>query len=601
MPPSSSASVPERRSRRIAPSPRRWSGFRRVRGRSAPSGSACRGSRTSRSRRSSARARAALRERGRSRSRTRWCSFARRRSRETSRGSAAWRGWGAGSSSAPAGCRASAARGGARSLRLRGEGRLPAPPGLRLVEVGDGRARRSSVALRRLPGSDRQRSRRRRGEPGGRGRRRLSPAARRRRSSWPREWPLSREAAALERIYRSYAWVSPLGPGRGAASLGDRRARGGGVAGEVGAAGGVHEGVRSDRAGRGIACGASREPGRPAVDWVSLPPGPLALLFAFAILAALTLRRDLRAARRRLAWFGARGWQLALLTAAEVGALALAGTAIGFGRRPPPAAPRVAREGRRSGGGGARAERPLGAGAGTRARGRRRRRGSRARREPSRRRPPRFSAGSPSRRSTRAALAGSAGAHPLRACAAATEAATSSCSCPGLVTFVAAVAVSRLLRPVLRAIRSASRAGARSGCGSPRSRSPGIPATRSSATCVPRRQLRPGALRGELSRDARARASATRRPTGCRSTSCLQEDLRRLIPVLDAAPLGRLRALGPGTDVDRRSCGRRAAVGRQEGESGITLLGLPPASLAKLRGWRSDFGVDEPDALGASI
>ena len=56
-----------------------------------------------------------------------------------------------------------------------------------------------------------------------------------------------------------------------------------------------------------------------------------ALLFAFAILAALTLRRDLRAARRRLAWFGARGWQLALLTAAETGALALAGTAIGFG------------------------------------------------------------------------------------------------------------------------------------------------------------------------------------------------------------------------------------------------------------------------------
>ena len=39
-----------------------------------------------------------------------------------------------------------------------------------------------------------------------------------------------------------------------------------------------------------------------------------ALLFAFALLAAMTLRTDLAAARRRLAWYGARGWQLALLT-----------------------------------------------------------------------------------------------------------------------------------------------------------------------------------------------------------------------------------------------------------------------------------------------
>ena len=37
-----------------------------------------------------------------------------------------------------------------------------------------------------------------------------------------------------------------------------------------------------------------------------------ALLFAFALLAAMTLRTDLAAARRRLAWYGARGWQLAL-------------------------------------------------------------------------------------------------------------------------------------------------------------------------------------------------------------------------------------------------------------------------------------------------
>ena len=44
----------------------------------------------------------------------------------------------------------------------------------------------------------------------------------------------------------------------------------------------------------------------------------------------MTLRTDLAAARRRLAWYGARGWQLALVTVAESGALALAGTAIGL-------------------------------------------------------------------------------------------------------------------------------------------------------------------------------------------------------------------------------------------------------------------------------
>ncbi|HSJ94801.1 MAG TPA: hypothetical protein VK896_12265, partial [Gaiellaceae bacterium] len=52
-----------------------------------------------------------------------------------------------------------------------------------------------------------------------------------------------------------------------------------------------------------------------------------ALLVAFALLAAAALRRDVEASRRRLTWFGARRSQLELGTAAEVGAVALAGTA----------------------------------------------------------------------------------------------------------------------------------------------------------------------------------------------------------------------------------------------------------------------------------
>ncbi len=55
-----------------------------------------------------------------------------------------------------------------------------------------------------------------------------------------------------------------------------------------------------------------------------------ALLLAFAALAATRLRRDVAAARTRLTWFGARRWQLELETAAETAGLALAGATIGW-------------------------------------------------------------------------------------------------------------------------------------------------------------------------------------------------------------------------------------------------------------------------------
>jgi FtsX-like permease family len=55
-----------------------------------------------------------------------------------------------------------------------------------------------------------------------------------------------------------------------------------------------------------------------------------ALLLAFAVLAASGLRRDSEAQWRRLTWYGARRWQLALGSAAEAGALALVGAATGW-------------------------------------------------------------------------------------------------------------------------------------------------------------------------------------------------------------------------------------------------------------------------------
>ena len=55
-----------------------------------------------------------------------------------------------------------------------------------------------------------------------------------------------------------------------------------------------------------------------------------ALLVAFAVLAAGTLRRDLAAARRRLTWHGATGWQRGLLTATESIAVGFGGAILGW-------------------------------------------------------------------------------------------------------------------------------------------------------------------------------------------------------------------------------------------------------------------------------
>ena len=55
-----------------------------------------------------------------------------------------------------------------------------------------------------------------------------------------------------------------------------------------------------------------------------------ALLLAFTILAAAALRRDVTDARRRLTWFGARGWQVELFTLAESFGLAALGTVAGW-------------------------------------------------------------------------------------------------------------------------------------------------------------------------------------------------------------------------------------------------------------------------------
>ena len=210
-------------------------------------------------------------------------------------------------------------------LRLRGEGRLPQLDGLELVEVGEAVLDNRLLFGDFLAPTDNALADAE-----------VSPSlARAAGYHRPPPPPLFlaegvtalAEAPALERVYRSYAWVAPLAPGRPrlwevddlAAAVTDARSELQAVSTSFDLVAPVEE-LREAQA-------TSRAAGRR----LGVVGGEAAaLLFAFALLAAMTLRPDLLAARRRLAWYGARGWQLALVTVAESAALALAGTAIGL-------------------------------------------------------------------------------------------------------------------------------------------------------------------------------------------------------------------------------------------------------------------------------
>jgi hypothetical protein len=131
----------------------------------------------------------------------------------------------------------------------------------------------------------------------------------------------------VEGIARTYGWVAPVGPGSvhdweipGFAARIDRanarlQARSDlfSISAPIDALNGVHADARV--AGRRLL----------------LVGGDVALLLlAFAVLVATRLRRDSEAAWRRLSWFGARPAQLATLSAAETGAIAIAGVVIGW-------------------------------------------------------------------------------------------------------------------------------------------------------------------------------------------------------------------------------------------------------------------------------
>ena len=458
-------------------------------------------------------------------------------------------------------------------LRLRGEaGRLPQPEGLRLVEVGEAVLDDRVLFGDFLAPTD---NALRDAE--------VSPVVAAA-AGYHRPPPpplflanggvdLLAGLPSLARNYRSYAWVVPLEAGRprlwqvDGLAAGVEQARS-----ELQSASSSFDLVAPIEELR-EAQATSRAAGRR----LGVVGGEAAaLLFAFALLAALTLRTDLAAARRRLAWYGARGWQLALLTVGVAAALALAGTGLGLGvaalggvivaeRGGSPAAAVLARsvvspEGLALALGVAAVATAILVGAVTL-------------RQPG---------------ESRFGLVDGAALVALALVGFelvwGDGEGDLALLLPALITFAAAVLVARALRPALRLVERLSRGrslGLRLASLS-LARNPGY-AVAATAFLVVSFGL---ALFAESYRATLARGERDQAAHRVPLDYVLREDLRRLIPVQDAASFDRFRAL-PGVDVAPvlRLTG---GVARLEGESGITLLGLPPDALRHLNGWRSD-------------
>jgi hypothetical protein len=210
-------------------------------------------------------------------------------------------------------------------VRLRGRGSLPDAPGLRLVEVGTATLVSRQLFGDFLPPTDDATADAE-----------VAPALRES-SRYHRPAPAPLVVAeglealagspALARLYRTYAWVWPLAPGS------PRLWEVDGLLGRV-------ERARAELAGvsSGFAIDAPEEELRAAEHRADVAAERLllvggeaaALLLAFALLAARSLRRDVRAAHVRLTWYGARPWQLGVLTGIESGLVAVGGVLLGW-------------------------------------------------------------------------------------------------------------------------------------------------------------------------------------------------------------------------------------------------------------------------------
>lgn len=479
-------------------------------------------------------------------------------------------------------------------LRLRGAGTLPSAPGLRLVEVGTATLRSRQLFGDFLAPTDNALADRE-----------LAPAIQHA-VGYHRPPPAPLVVAdgvapftvapPLAHTYRSYAWVWPLSAGAPRLweldALVARAERARAALGVRSTGFSVQAPVEELRAGERATSVAGRR--------LLLVGGEAAaLLFAFAVLAARTMRRDLEAARRRLTWSGARRSQLTLLTGAESAFVGVSGTVggwlVGLGAGAlaaalsgAPVGP-VLRESALSPAGLA-----LAGGVAVLA--------------------TLVIALSVSARSRNGRGAGALDAAALAAVAVVIVALLGGVAdesrlaggqgaalvllvLPGLIAFAAAVASARLFGPGARLVGrlSGGRVALRLSAVT-LGRGPGVAAV-TVAFLVLAFAL---SLLAEGYRATLARGEEDQAAFQVPLDAVVREDLSRLVPVLDAAPLARYRMLGGGVDavpVLRLHGGAGAA----EDVGGVTVLGLPPATIEELRGWRPSFAAASRSTLAAEI
>jgi hypothetical protein len=383
--------------------------------------------------------------------------------------------------------------------------------------------------------------------------------------------------------FRSYSWAAPLRPGRVhpwtvqsfARKVTQTRS-------EL-----QFKSLRFDLTAPLAQLQAANESGKVAGRRLLLIGGEAAaLLLAFAVLAAAGLRRDAEAQWRRLTWLGARRWQIVLGALAETGVVAFAGAAVGWIVGSAIGALVAARAGVPAG---AVLSHSVAAGRGfvlaaTIA----------------------AAAATVVLLSLRAGSArlGTLTVTPLDAAAAgaliaivlalargaadtqnvADERGTGIVLLllPALIAFVAAVVWARVLTPALRALD-------RQGRNAP------VP-VRLAALSLARNPGRAAiAVAFLVISLGLAGFAATYRSTLSRGETdqaafavpadfVVREDLTKLVPVFQAAPLRRFDALGHAIPVLRLS----ANVRRLEGSPGLTLLGIPADDVPRVR-WRDDY------------
>jgi hypothetical protein len=468
-------------------------------------------------------------------------------------------------------------------LRLRGVGRLPTVPGLRVVQVGTAVLRSRQLFGDFLTPTDNALADAE-----------VAPALQRA-SRYHRPAPAPLVVAegvaglvsspVLARTYRSYAWVQPLSAGTPRLwQVDDLLAKADRARAELQSSSSSWSLIAPTEELR-----ASEHDATVAGRRLLLVGGEAAaLLVAFAVLAAGALRRDLAAARRRLTWHGAQAWQRALLTGTESAAVgfggAVAGWLIGIGAGAVVAAVAgapvadvltesvlspmglllglgvailaacvIAATVSVTGDGGRRVSAVDVAAAAALV----------------------------------AALAVLAsGAVDPDELASGGAAAAMLLVLPGLVAFAAAVAAARLLPAVGRTLAR--------GIGGRSTRLAGVSLARTTGAAGTAAAFLALALAlaclAAAYRSTLASGERDQAAYAVPADVVVREDLGSLVPVLSAAPLRTYEAI-PGVETVHPVVRVTASAGPAASVSGVTVLGVPPQALASMPLWRSDWGV----------